>query len=125
MSDLLHSVSLQIIDNPDFIKLAENKINEIMKDNKITQSDIPALMVLVVECINNTKNINLTYDELKQVIHETLIYILLHFKVIQENNENINNMIKNCVELVMINPQIKGCFTNIWIKIKNVFLCKC
>jgi len=96
-----------------------------MKDNKVTPSDIPAIMVLVVECINNTKNINLTYDELKQVIHETIIYILLHFKVISEDNENTNNMIKNCIELVMINPKVKGCLSTTWIKIKKVFLCKC
>lgn len=125
MSDLLHSASQKLIDNPEFIKLAETKIKEIMKDNKLTQTDIPALMVLVVECINNTKNINLTYDELKQVIQETLIYLLLHFKVIPESNENINNMIKNCIELVMINPKIKGCLSSVWNKIKNIFMCKC
>lgn len=125
MSDLLHSASQKLIDNPEFIKLAETKIKEIMKDNKVTQTDIPALMVLVVECINNTKNINLTYDELKQVIQETLIYLLLHFKVVPESNENINNMIKNCIELVMINPKIKGCLSSVWNKIKNIFMCKC
>ena len=80
MSDLVKTIATKMIDNPEFVKTMEKKLKDIMKDGKITSTDIPHIMVIVVQCTNNLKSFNLTYDELQDVLEQTIIYLLNHFK---------------------------------------------
>jgi hypothetical protein len=115
MSDLVKTIATKMIDNPEFVKTMENKLKDIMKDGKITSTDIPHIMVIVVQCTNNLKSFNLTYDELTDVLEQTIIYLLNHFKVLPEENKGeIIEMIHSCAELVLVQPQVKNCLVSTW-----------
>jgi hypothetical protein len=96
--------------------------NRVMKDGKINKNDIPHIMVIIVKCTNNLQSLNLTYNELFEILEEVILFILNHFKVVSDLNE-IKPMIHSCVELVMLQPKVKNCLSTTWTKIKNMFKC--
>ena len=115
MSELLHSATRKLIDDPIFLKIIETKLNSIMKDGKIDRNDIPDIVVLLVYCTNNLKDFNLTYVELKDVLEETISYLLNQFNVIPEDSkEEFNKMINTMVSIVMLTPRVKSCFFSFW-----------
>jgi hypothetical protein len=118
MAELLHSAARKIVDDPIFLNIIETKLKAIMKDGKIDKKDIPDVTILVVYCTNNLKKFNVTYDELGQVLEETINYLLNHFKVIpDESVEEFKLMVHSMVELTLLQPKVKSCLTNIWNKI--------
>jgi hypothetical protein len=121
MSDILHSAAQKIVDDPVFLKIVEAKLKSVMSDGKIDKKDIPDIIILVVYCTNNLKKFNLSYNELGEVLEETVTYLLNHFEVIPEEcKEDFKVMTKSMVELVMMQPKVKSCFFSI----VNCILCK-
>ena len=111
----LHYAAQKLIDDPTFLKIVETKLNSIMSDGKIDKKDIPDIIVLVVYCTNNLKKFNLSYTELGQVLEDTIMYLLNHFNVIPEDKkEEFKTMTHSMVELVMMQPKVKSCFSFIW-----------
>jgi hypothetical protein len=121
MSEVLHSAAQKLVDDPVFLKIVEAKLKSVMSDGKIDKKDIPDIIVMVVYCTNNLKKFNLSYNELGEVLEETIMYLLDHFNVIpEENKEEFRVMTKSMVELVMMQPRVKNCFTSML----NCILCK-
>ncbi len=117
MSDeiVLHEAAQKLIDDPTFLKIVETKLKSIMNDGKIDKKDIPDVMILVVYCTNNLKKFNLSYNELGEVLEDTIMYLLNHFNVIpQENKEEFRAMTNSMVQLVMMQPKVKSCFSSLW-----------
>lgn len=122
MAEVLHRAAQKIVEDPIFLKIVETKLKSIMKDGKIDKTDIPDIMILIVYCTNNLKKFNLSYNELGEVLEETIMYLLNHFDVIpEESKEEFIVMTKSMVELVMMQPKVKSCFVSIFncIKCKN------
>jgi hypothetical protein len=121
MSELLHSAAQKIVDDPIFLKIVEAKLKSVMSDGKIDKKDIPDIVILVVYCTDNLKKFNLSYNELSEVLEETIIYLLNKFNVIPDDNkEDLMIMTKSMVELVMMQPKVKSCLLSVW----NFILCK-
>ncbi len=112
---ILHSAAQKLIDDPTFLKIIETKLKSIMNDGKIDKKDIPDIMILVVYCTNNLKKFNLKYEELSEVLEETIMYLLNHFKVIpDEQKEEFKVMTNSMVQLVMMQPKVKSVLSSIW-----------
>ena len=121
MSTLLNSVTQKLIDDKEFLNIVEKKLHDIMADGKITTRDIPNITLIVIHATNNLKSFNLTYNELSEVLLDTIVFILDHFKVIaEEEKDDIVAMIKSCVELTMMQPKVKNCLISVW----NKLLCR-
>lgn len=121
MSDVLHTAAQKLVDDPIFLKIVEAKLKSVMSDGKIDKKDIPDIIVMVVYCTNNLKKFNLSYNQLGEVLEETIMYLLNHFDVIpEENKEEFRVMTHSMVELVMMQPRVKSCFTSVL----NCIMCK-
>ena len=121
MSEILHKATKKLIDDPIFLKIMQTKITSIMNDGKIDKKDIPDIVVLVVYCTNNLKKFNLNADILGEVLEDTIMYLLNHFKVIPENNSSeFRIMTKSIIDLVMMQPKFKSCLNSII----NFILCR-
>lgn len=115
----LHNATRKLVDDPEFLIVVEKKLHEIMEDGKITSRDIPDIMLLVINCTDNLGTFNLSYEELTDVLEETINYLLEHFKVIPEDDkDDFRLMTKTVVKLVMLRPRVKTCITSCWYKIK-------
>jgi hypothetical protein len=75
MSEVLHSAAQKIVDDPIFLKIVEAKLKSIMVDGKIDKKDIPDIVIMVIYCTNNLKKFNLSYNQLGEVLEETIIYL--------------------------------------------------
>jgi len=118
---ILHSAAQKLVDDPTFLKIVEAKLLSIMSDGKIDKKDIPDIVVLVVYCTNNLKKFNLSADELGEVLEDTIMYLLNHFKVIPDDkNSEFRIMTKSIIDLVMMQPKFKSCFNSII----NFILCR-
>ena len=121
MSEVLHIAAQKIVDDPIFLKIVESKLKSIMKDGKIDKKDIPDILRMVIYCTNNLKKFNLSYNELGEVLEETIMYLLNNFDVIPENaREDFITMTKSMVQLVMLQPKVKSWLVSVW----NCILCK-
>ena len=121
MSEVLHSAAQKLVDDPVFLKIVEAKLKSVMSDGKIDKKDIPDIIVMVVYCTNNLKKFNLSYNELGEVLEETIMYLLNHFDVIPDDNkEDFRIMTNSMVKLVMMQPKVKSCLSSIW----NFIICK-
>lgn len=124
MSELIKIVTTRLIDDIDFMTTIDNKLKEVMKDGKINKNDIPHIMVIIVKCTNNLKSLNLTYNELFEILEDVVLFILNHFKIVSESELNdIKPIIHSCVELTMLQPKVKNCLSTTWTKIKRLFKC--
>ena len=85
------------------------------------KKDIPDIIQLIVYCTDDLKKFNLSYNELGEVLEETIMYLLNHFDVIPDDNkEDFRIMTNSMVKLVMMQPKVKSCLSSIW----NFIICK-
>uniref|UniRef100_A0A6C0HXQ3 Uncharacterized protein n=1 Tax=viral metagenome TaxID=1070528 RepID=A0A6C0HXQ3_9ZZZZ len=118
---ILHPAAQKLVDDPTFLKIIEAKIQSITCDGKIDKKDIPDIVVLVVYCTNNLKKFNLNADTLGEVLEDTIMYLLCHFKVLPEDKSSeFRIMTKSIIDLVMMQPKFKSCFNSII----NFILCR-
>ena len=117
MTELLHNATKKLINDPDFLKAVETKMTSIMKDGKITTRDIPDIVLLVVQITSNLQQFNLSYEELGDILEETIMYLLTHFKAIPDDQKaDFTAMTHTIIQLVMLQPKVKSCLTNCWQK---------
>ena len=110
-----------LIDDPKFIKGVEDNIKEIMKDGKVTVGDIPEIVAIVTDCYNNMSKVNLTYEELPKVLSEIAKYVVDHYNLIpdEEEEEQFLKMIDTGIKLIMLQPKIKKGLKKLWGKIRS------
>lgn len=109
-----------LIDDEDLLNNIMNNIQEIMKDGKVTSSDIPEIFSIVMECTSNLSKFNLTYEEIPQVLEELVNYIFDKFNLLPEGEEeDFKKMIDMVIKLVMLQPKVKKGLKNLWSKLTS------
>ena len=124
MSKLLSVAATKILHDEHLTKTITNGIQSIMKDGKIDSTDIPDIMLIIMECTNNLEKFNLTYNQLVEVLEEVVLYVLEEQNVIPDDKkEDIYKMIRSTIKLVLLQPKLKSCLTGVWTKLKNLICC--
>lgn len=125
MSELQHSIVNTLTQDPEFIKLVENKLTEIMKDGKVDTHDIPNIILIVLDCAKNLSKFNLNYDQFQKVLEELITFILNHFNLIpREYEKEFKTFLNTSLKLVMYQPKITSTVKIFFIKIWNFVTCK-
>ena len=125
MSKLLSVVATQILHDEQVRKTISTHIESIIQDGKIDTTDIPEIMLVIMQCTNNLDKFHLSYDELVCVLEEVIIFILDETKLVPtDKRESIDKIIKSSIKLVLLQPKIKSTVSNIWNKVKNLLCCK-
>lgn len=93
----------------DFAKKLEASIENIMKDGKIDQYDIPEIIYLISELITRTPKLNLTPENLSEVIKKLVDLICKKYKLVpdERQQESFDRLITASVKLVLLNTNIK------------------
>lgn len=104
--------------NDGFSKNLQTAISEIMKDGKIDTNDIPQIMLVITELINNTPSINITADELAELAKKLIAFIIKQTNITPsaEEQDIINKLVESSIKLILLQPKIKKalskcCFT--------------
>ena len=119
MSEQVVSTFLQaLIEDKELLNNIESSLQDIMKDGKVSASDIPDIFNIVIECTENLGKFNLTYNELPEILDELINYILNHFDLIPEDEkDDFQKMINTAIKLVMLQPKIKKGCLKFWNKL--------
>ncbi len=124
MSKLLSVAATKILHDEHLTQTITNGIQSIMKDGKIDSSDIPDIMLIIMECTNNLEKFNLNYNQLVEVLEEVVLFILEEQNVIPDDKkEDINKMIRSSIKLVLLQPKLKSCLSGVWTKLKKLICC--
>jgi hypothetical protein len=124
MSKLLSVMATKILHDVELRETITKGIQSIMKDGKIDSTDIPDIMLIIMECTNNLEKFNLTYNQLVEVLEEVLLFILDEQNVIPDDKrEDFYKMIRTTIKLVLLQPKLKSCLSGVWTKLKNLLCC--
>ena len=100
----------------DTSKCIKASIDNIMRDGKIDQYDIPEIIFLITEIMNNSSVVNtkLTAENLASLIKELYKFIEKQYNLVPDENqkEGFDRLIDSCIKLVLFQPKVKNTIKN-------------
>ena len=94
----------------------KSSIDNIMRDGKIDQYDIPEILLLITEIMNNSNVVNtkLTADNLTSLIKELYKFIEKQYNLVPDESqkEGFDRLIDSCIKLVLFQPKVKNTIKN-------------
>ena len=97
-------------------KCIKSSIDNIMRDGKIDQYDIPEILLLITEIMNNSNVVNtkLTADNLTSLIKELYKFIEKQYNLVPDESQKagFERLIDSCIKLILFQPKVKTAITN-------------
>ena len=98
----------RLISDKRFIEQINDSINTIIKDVKISLSDVPEIMLLIMHTYNNIALININYNDLPDLIRMLFDYISNKYNLIPDDEKvSFDLLIESVIKLVIFQPKIK------------------
>ena len=95
----------------DTSKCIKASIDNIMRDGKIDQYDIPEIIFLITEIMNNSSVINtkLTAENLASLIKELYKFIEKQYNLVPDESQKagFDRLIDSCIKLILFQPKVK------------------
>lgn len=99
------------ISNKEFVERLDKSIHNITRDGKIDQYDIPDIILIIVDILNNHSEIKFNASILGELVSELIMYIIQKYKLVRdaEQQETFNRLIKASLQLLLLQPFTKDC----------------
>ena len=92
-------------------KSIKNSIDNIMHDGKIDQYDIPEIIFLIADIMNNTNVVNtkLTVENLASLIKELYKFIEKQYNLVPDESQkaSFDRLVNSCIKLILFQPKVK------------------
>ena len=118
------SVSVQDVFNilsadPKFIYRLETSINNIMKDGKVDQYDVPEIVFIITDAYNQMSSLRLSSEDLPKLFKMIYSFIIDKLNLIPEDKKpEFERLVDSALKLVMMQPVVNqavtSCFTKIF-----------
>lgn len=106
----------KIMLDDEISKCIKTSIDNIMKDGKVDQYDIPEIILLITEIMNNSSVLNakLTPENLASLIKEIYKFIEKQYNLVPDETQKagFERLIDSCIKLVLFQPKVKTALTN-------------
>ena len=97
-------------------KCIKTSIDNIMRDGKIDKYDIPEILFLITDIMNNSSVINtkLTPENLGSLIKELYKFIEKQYNLLPDDSQKagFDRLIDSCIKLILFQPKLKTTITN-------------
>jgi len=94
--------------NAKFVADVTALIDSILKDGKITPSDIPQILIVISEIIHNIDSIHLSADLVPVLIKMLLNEVVVKKNLVPENMKgDFDRMVDSSIKLLMMQPIVK------------------
>ena len=93
----------------------KTSIDNIMRDGKIDNYDIPEILFIITDIINNTNvNTKLTPENLASLIKELYKFIEKQYNLIPDETQKagFDRLIDSCIKLILLQPKVKTAIKN-------------
>ena len=119
--ELIHMLSTLISEHKEYFVSIEDTFVEIVKDNKINASDVPNLILLILNLyalICSTK-LNKSPIESCRVMLKFIFNVIVKEKIVKVDNEEelltcLNTLVDSCIELVIFQKKTSSSGTNLF-----------
>ena len=104
---------MEVLKNIEFVNKIDISVKKILKDGKVDQYDIPELVFLITDLSVTTNHVQLSQEELVTAINGLYEYIMSHYNLFPDNEEQKNSFKKlfdMSVKLVLFQPNVKSCY---------------
>jgi hypothetical protein len=87
-----------------------------MQDGKIDQYDIPEILFLITDIMNNSSVVNtkLTAENLGSLIKELYKFIEKQYNLVPDESQKagFDRLIDSCIKLILFQPKVKTAIKN-------------
>ena len=94
----------------------KTSIDNIMRDGKIDQYDIPEILFLITDIMNNSSVVNtkLTAENLASLIKELYKFIEKQYNLVPDESQKagFDRLIDSCIKLILFQPKVKTAINN-------------
>ena len=99
----------KLLMNDEFSKKLQTHIENIMKDGKLNEYDIPDIVLIIGELITSEPKLTLTSEILSELIKELIVFLIKKYQLKADDNQidNFNRLIESSIKLIMFQPKIK------------------
>jgi len=106
----------KIMLDDEISRCIKSSIDNIMRDGKIDQYDIPEIIFLITEIMNNSNVINkkLTADNLASLIKELYKFIEKQYNLVPDESQKagFERLVDSCIKLILFQPKVKTAINN-------------
>ena len=106
----------KIMLDDEISRCIKTSIDNIMRDGKIDQYDIPEIIFLITEIMNNSNVINkkLTADNLASLIKELYKFIEKQYNLVPDESQKagFERLVDSCIKLILLQPKVKTAINN-------------
>ena len=116
MSTTVQDLFAKLTNDPQYVQRVKEGVERIMADGVINQWDVPDIVLIITDTYNTMSAVNLTYDDLPDLIRLLYKWIIEQWKLIpNEKRDEFERFINTAIGLVMLQPkvkqQVKGCLS--------------
>ena len=106
----------KIMLDDEISRCIKTSIDNIMRDGKIDQYDIPEIIFLITEIMNNSNIINkkITADNLACLIKELYKFIEKQYNLVPDESQKagFERLVDSCIKLILFQPKVKTAINN-------------
>ena len=108
--------------DPKFISRLETSINNIMKDGKVDQYDVPEIVFIITDSYNQLSKFRLTSEDLPKLFKMIYSFIVDKLNLIPEDKKpEFERLVDSALKLVMMQPVVNQVVTSCFAKIFPCF----
>jgi hypothetical protein len=99
----------KMLSNTEFSKKLEQSIENIMKDGKIDQFDIPDIIFIITDVLNQQSNLNVTIDDINELVEKLYRFIVAKYNLIPDPTQaaNFDRLMASSIRLLLLQPKVK------------------
>ena len=122
------SVSVQDVFNilsadPKFISRLETSINNIMKDGKVDQYDVPEIVFIITDAYNQMSSLRLSSEDLPKLFKMIYSFIIDKLNLIPEDKKpEFERLVDSALKLVMMQPVVNQVVTSCFSRLFSCFI---
>lgn len=103
-----NEIAKDIIKSSEFLNKCKKNIDNILEDGKIDFTDIPYIIELTVDIINEVSHVNITEQNIENVFRIIIIQILKDYNFLNNDNSNkVDKLIESCLKLLKTTFKMK------------------
>ncbi len=99
------------IGDNEFVERLDKSVKNITRDGKLDQYDIPDIILIIVDILNNHTHIKFNASILGDLVYELITYIIEKYKLIRDptKQETFNRLIRSSLQLLLLQPFPENC----------------
>jgi hypothetical protein len=114
---ILNKLVADLTNDPKFLANVDESVKKVLADGKLTPSDVPEIVYLIVNAYNTVGKVRVTNDDLGVFVKLVFEFVVDKYKLLPKDKMvEYESMLFSSVKLLLLTPQVDAAF-------KNAFKC--